>query len=58
MDFKYDVKYLDTKEVAKIWGLSQGTIAYYCRKKYSKAYKKSNTWKIPRDLLNHSMQKE
>jgi hypothetical protein len=48
MDFKYDEKYLDTKEVAQKWGLSQRTIASYCRKKYiPKAYKKSNTWKIP-----------
>ncbi len=48
MNLKYDVKYLDTKEVAEIWGLSQRTIAKYCRNKYiPKAYKKSNTWKIP-----------
>ena len=59
MEFKYDIKYFDTKEVALTWGVTQRTITSYCRQKLlPKAYKESNTWKIPEGSIKPLNSKE
>lgn len=45
--------FIGTKEASKLWGVSQGTISRWCRKKlvYAEQDAPGSPWRIPKNTI-------